>query len=109
MDYARSFRDKLLKQGIQVGIFLASIDGKKIYKILLVIAALALVSVLILWISGQIKLIGPLLIAGLTTGAIGLRGHSFFKGFSFTVLIFAAVAASLFYPGAFSWGLPSPL
>ncbi len=37
--------------------------------------------------------------------AVGLRGHAFLKGFSFTVLIFAAVTSSLFYPEAFAkWG-----
>lgn len=41
---------------------------------------------------------GPILITALLCLAFGLRGHAFFKGFSFSVLIFAAVAASLFYP-----------
>ena len=34
--------------------------------------------------------------------AISLRSSAMFKGLSFTVLIFAAVAAALFYPGIFS-------
>jgi len=37
--------------------------------------------------------------------AIGLQGHHYLKGFSFTILIFASVTAALFYPGPFSqWG-----
>lgn len=78
---------------------------KTIYKTLLISAAVLLVGVIVFWLSGQTGWVGPLLILGLTCGAIGLRGHSFFKGFSFTILIFAAVAASLFYPSAFTeWG-----
>ena len=34
--------------------------------------------------------------------AISLRTSAMFKGLSFTVLIFAAVSAALFYPGIFS-------
>ena len=48
---------------------------------------------------------GPPLISGLFCLAIGLRGHKLFKGFSFTTIIFAAVAASLYYPSVFTqWG-----
>ena len=48
---------------------------------------------------------GLALIVGLLVLAIGFRGHTFLKGFSFTVLIFASVTASLFYPQAFrAWG-----
>lgn len=34
--------------------------------------------------------------------AIAIRSHSFLKGFSYTVMIFAAVAASMFYPFLFT-------
>ena len=78
---------------------------KGIYKIVLMASAVLLVATLIVWISDHLAWVGPLLISSLTLGAIGLRGHDFFKGFSFTILIFAAVAASLFYPSAFTdWG-----
>ncbi len=37
--------------------------------------------------------------------AIGFRGHNFLKSFSYTVIIFSSVSASLFYPEYFTyWG-----
>ena len=78
---------------------------KPIYRLLLLTASLLLIVSLIVWGLGYYLFIGPLLITGLLLLSIGLRGHSFFRGFSFTVLIFASVAASLFYPSAFTtWG-----
>ncbi len=49
---------------------------------------------------------GLLLTLALGLLAIGFRGYSFLKGLSFTVLIFAAVAASMYYPAPFVslWG-----
>ena len=45
------------------------------------------------------------LILGLLLLAISFNGHHFLKGFSFSIIIFAAVAASLFYPQFFvQWG-----
>ena len=50
-------------------------------------------------------LLGPFVISALLLLALGVRGHHFLKGFSFTILIFAAVVASLYYPAVFtSWG-----
>ena len=34
--------------------------------------------------------------------AIAFRSHGFLRGFSYTVLIFAAVAAAMYYPGVFT-------
>ena len=54
---------------------------------------------------GETTFTGILLIVFLLCLALLAQFHRFFKGFSFTVLIFAAVAASLYFPGLFiSWG-----
>jgi BASS family bile acid:Na+ symporter len=45
---------------------------------------------------------GPLVIAGLAALAIAGRAHPIFKRLSFTLWVFAFVAASMFYPSAFS-------
>ncbi len=45
--------------------------------------------------------IGPPLSVGLFALAIALRSHPFFKGFSFSIIVFAAVVLSLFYPTYF--------
>ena len=34
--------------------------------------------------------------------AVAIRAHAFLKGLSFTILIFAAVAAAMFYPSIFT-------
>ena len=59
----------------------------------------------ILFFVGQEVAIGPCLIIGLIALALGFRGHTFLKGFTFTALILASVVASLFYPAYFiQWG-----
>jgi BASS family bile acid:Na+ symporter len=45
---------------------------------------------------------GPLLILFFTTLAIGVRGTKTFKAFSYTIWIFTAVTASMFYPQYFT-------
>lgn len=56
---------------------------------------------LVLLIMGYRLEVGPLVVLGLLLLAIGLRSLRFFKGYSFSILIFGAVAASLFYPTYF--------
>ncbi len=78
---------------------------KTIYKILLGISGLMLVlffaSVLFSWTG----LPGPFLIAFFTFLAFGVRGNAFFRSFSYTIMIFAAVSISMFYPRLFiQWG-----
>lgn len=51
---------------------------------------------------GHHKTISIPIILFFTSLAIAIRSHAFFKGFSFTVLIFAAVAAAMFYPALFT-------
>lgn len=51
------------------------------------------------------RLSGPSLIAFFVLLAFGIRGHKFFRGFSYTVMIFSAVAIAMFYPELFvRWG-----
>ena len=45
---------------------------------------------------------GPLLISGFVTLAIAVRGFQTVKGFSYTIWIFTAVSASMFYPQYFT-------
>ena len=52
--------------------------------------------------SGRIVVLGPVLIFFLVSLAIVIRKHRIFGGFSYTVLIFAAVVASMYYPKYFS-------
>ncbi|MGI9530509.1 bile acid:sodium symporter family protein [Lutimonas sp.] len=78
---------------------------KLIYSYLLYITGFLALTTLLNFIIGYEFLTGPLIILTLVFLAIGIRGHAFFKGFSFTVLILASVAASLFYPVLFiQWG-----
>ncbi len=72
-----------------------------LYRAFIGIALLLLVAGIILAIVGQMTLVGPLWIIGLLLLAIGFRGYDTLKGFSFTVMIFAAVAAAMFYPSYF--------
>lgn len=57
--------------------------------------------VLLFWIFDRVEYLAPTLIFCLIALAVTLQLDHRFKGFSFTVLIFAAVTASLFYPHFF--------
>jgi len=57
---------------------------------------------LISLLTGLNLLIGPLVVIFFLCLAIGLRSSDSFKGFSYSILIFAAVSASMFYPSIFS-------
>ena len=54
------------------------------------------------WFSGSIASAGPWLVSAFIALAISLQGFSRTKGISFTIWIFAAVAAALYYPAAFT-------
>lgn len=78
---------------------------KTIYKFLLLFA----VAMLLLFLASVLFEIpgvaGPSLVAFFVLLAFGIRGHAFFRGFSYTVMIFSAVAIAMFYPGLFlKWG-----
>ena len=74
---------------------------KPFYKYTLIAALFFFTLTACFLIIGKSYACGPLVITALLCLAIGVRGHIFLKGFSFSVLIFAAVAASLFYPAYF--------
>lgn len=74
---------------------------KKNYKILLIASMLCLLISFVMLVSGYGEKIGPPLVFFFLLLAFALRGHQVFKGFSFTVLILAAVTVSMFYPSYF--------
>ena len=73
----------------------------KLHRILLIIAALFVAGSGICFLKGSISLTGLLLIAGFIILALAVRGFQKFRGFSYTIWIFTAVIASMFYPQLF--------
>ncbi len=73
-----------------------------IHKLLLCCSALLFVVSMGMIIMGHIALTGPLIVALFMCLAIGIRGFKATKSFSYTVWIFTAVAASMFYPQLFT-------
>lgn len=74
------------------------------YKIVFSIAAICLAIAIIMFISGSAAQAGPLMIAFFILLAIGFRGYASLKGFTYTIMIFAAVTTALYYPHYFiSW------
>jgi BASS family bile acid:Na+ symporter len=76
--------------------------NRKLYYILLLLSGLTLAGALTSHFSDYPALTGPLLIAGIAVLALAVRGFNALKGISYTLWIFAAVAASLFYPAPFT-------
>jgi len=75
------------------------------YKILSGSSLLLFIISLVMIISGNIEKSGPFVIGFFLCLAIGFRGFKITKSFSYTIWIFTAVAASMFYPQIFgSWG-----
>ncbi|WP_276361806.1 bile acid:sodium symporter family protein [Daejeonella sp. H1SJ63] len=72
-----------------------------IYSLSLGLALLCLIGALFLIFRGDSADAGPLLIFFFTALAIGVRGTKTFKAFSYTIWIFTAVTASMFYPQYF--------
>jgi BASS family bile acid:Na+ symporter len=71
---------------------------KTIYKVLLIASLICLLITGIMFAMGQGGQTGPFLIFFFLFLALAARGYKKFKGFSFTILIFAAVSISMFYP-----------
>ncbi len=71
-------------------------------KLTLILSAILAIVIVIKLSLGFVNQIGTLVILFFLSLAIGFQGISILKGFSFTILIFAAVAASLFYPEIFT-------
>jgi len=78
---------------------------KRTYQVLLVLAGAALLLFLSSLLFELQRISGPALISFFVLLASGIRGHQFFRGFSYTVMIFSAVTIAMFYPGLFiKWG-----
>jgi len=73
----------------------------QIFKIIIGLAILSIAVALTMAGMGSLAQAGPFLIAFFVLMAIGFRGFSTLKGFSYTVTIFAAVTTALYYPGYF--------
>lgn len=71
------------------------------YKIALGVAILLLVIALVMTFTGNLDKTGPLFILFFITMSIAVKGFDSFKGLSFTMWMFTAVAAALFYPQFF--------
>jgi len=80
-------------------------NQKKLHKISLLASVLLLIGFFIAYFSGLEEFTGPALILFFVFLAFGVRVSTFFKSFSYTIMIFAAVAVSMFYPEPFiKWG-----
>jgi BASS family bile acid:Na+ symporter len=74
-------------------------------RLLLVLSGLCTIIFLSLFFIGKVEWSGIFIIAALILLALGFKGFSYLKQFSYTTMIFAAVCSSLFYPGLFTeWG-----
>lgn len=74
----------------------------KAYKTALGLAAICLIAALIMASAGNIQKAGPFFIIFFIALAVGFRGFELLKGFSYTIMIFAAVTTALYYPGYFT-------
>jgi BASS family bile acid:Na+ symporter len=72
------------------------------YKITLILALICLITALTMVFSGIISKAGPVIIGFFLLLAIAVRGYKPVKGLSYTIWIFTAVTASLFYPQYFT-------
>jgi len=78
---------------------------KRFYRLLLGLAGLSIVLFLLALLSGKSSYTGPLLFGFFAFLAFGVRGNPVGKGFSYTIMIFAAVTISMYYPSLFlKWG-----
>jgi BASS family bile acid:Na+ symporter len=72
------------------------------HKTILGFSSLFLILSIILFLTGNAVLSGPFLITFFLLLALGVRGFDAFKGFSYTIWIFTAVTAAMFYPQYFT-------
>jgi len=73
----------------------------KNYQILLGISAVCLLIGFIIAAVGEPIESGPFIIGFFAALAVGIRGYEHLKGYTYTTMIFGAVAASLYYPTYF--------
>ncbi len=74
----------------------------RLYKYLLFFSLILFAGALASYLFRNISLTGILMISGFIALAWGVRGYPRLKGFSYTLWIFTAVTASLFYPQYFT-------
>src|SRR3990172_2879168 len=75
---------------------------KKLYFVLLALSVLAFAGAVICYYADSKSLTGPLMIAAFALLAFAVRGFEMFRGISYTLWIFTAVTASMFYPAPFT-------
>jgi len=76
-----------------------------LFKMMLGMAGLAAILFLLAYFLGKTAYLGPLLVGFFVFLAFGVRGNPISRGFSYTIMIFAAVSISMFYPELFlKWG-----
>jgi BASS family bile acid:Na+ symporter len=73
-----------------------------IYRTALILALVLLILSLFFILTGNLVRSGPVLICFFISLAFGVRGFQAFKGLSYTIWIFTAVTASMFYPQLFT-------
>lgn len=73
-----------------------------LYSISLALAVVFLIIVLGIIFSGNIEEAGPFILGFFALSAIGFNGYQKTKGLIFTTMIFAGVAAALYYPSYFT-------
>jgi bile acid:Na+ symporter, BASS family len=73
-----------------------------IYKIALAFAALLLIITIVMALTGNGASTGPLLIIFFITLSFAVKGYQSVKGLSFTMWMFTAVSAAMFYPQYFT-------
>jgi bile acid:Na+ symporter, BASS family len=73
----------------------------KLYAYALGFAALVFLTALVMVLTGKTEAAGPVFIFFFSALALGFRGFSVLKAFSYTIMIFAAVTTALYYPGYF--------
>ena len=75
--------------------------NKKLASILVILSALLITGTAVSYFTRNLPITGILLITGFVALAMGVRGFEKLKGFSYTIWIFTAVIASMFYPEYF--------
>ena len=75
---------------------------RSVYLIFYILAAVFLLGYIITTVADFYEYAGWVLALFFLCIAIAFRGHKFLKGFSYTVLIFAAVSLSMYYPDYFN-------
>lgn len=80
-------------------------SGRSIYNLFYIMSLVAVVAFILFTVQQKHGLAGWALMLFFLGLAIGFRGSKVLKGFSYTVIIFAAVSVALYYPQYFSeWG-----